>query len=232
MTHGGLRARPFLSLLQISDTAFPTGAFSHSQGLEAFHAAGELESAEDLSELIRLQLDALATSDCVALRAAHADTSPGLGRSTTADRLLTATKLARESREASAATGRRFLASVAGLGVGGRVEELQGLLQEGATDGNHAVCYGIAARELGAEVEEALVAYLYGVTSSLAGTGQRIVPLGAGAVQRSVHELGPEILAAADRSGGAEVEEMYAFAPTTEARAMLHERQWTRLYIS
>lgn len=228
----GVEGRPLLSLLQISDTAFPTGAFAHSQGLEAFHAAGELESAEDLSGLILAQLRALATSDCVALRAAHADTEIGLERATRADLLLTATKLARESREASAATGRRFLASVAALGVGGPVEKLQGLVRDGVADGNHAVCYGVAGRELGAEVEEALVAYLYGVVSSLAGAGQRIVPLGAGAVQRAVYELGPEITPAARESAEVAVEEMYAFAPAVEARSMLHERQRVRLYIS
>lgn len=222
----------FVSLLQISDTAFPTGAFAHSQGLEAFHAAGELESAEDLARLLRDQLRSLATSDCVALRAAHSDTSDGLWNAIHADRLLTATKLSRETRQASLSTGRRFLSSVAALGVGGRVEELGGLVRSEAADGNLAVCFGVACWELGADVREAISAYLYSTVSSLAGAGQRIVPLGSSAVQRVVYELRGEIHRCADLSAGIEVEEMYSFTPVIEARSMQHERQKVRLYIS
>jgi urease accessory protein len=64
-----MRASTLLHLLQISDSAFPTGSFSHSMGLEAFAEAGELTSAEDLRRLVGLYLRAMATSDCVALRA-------------------------------------------------------------------------------------------------------------------------------------------------------------------
>lgn len=66
-----MRDRALLCLLQISDSAFPTGAFSHSMGLEAFAKAGELKDAEDLERVVKLYLLTLATSDCVALRASH-----------------------------------------------------------------------------------------------------------------------------------------------------------------
>lgn len=221
-----------VSLLQISDTAFPTGAFAHSQGIEAFHAAGELESADDLADLLRGQLRSLATSDCVALCQAHSDTSDGLEDALRADRLLTATRLSREARRSSLSTGGRFLSSVEALGVGGRVAELGGLIRSGAADGNLAVCFGVASREFGVGVSEALPGYLYSTMSSLAGAGQRIVPLGGGAVQRVVHGLRAEISRCADLSREIEAEEMYSFAPAIEVRSMQHERQRVRLYIS
>lgn len=219
-----------VSLLQISDTAFPTGAFAHSQGIEGFHAAGGLDSVEDLGAVIRLQLRSLATSDCVALRTAHADTVSE--RTLSADRLLTATRISRETRQASLSTGRRFLSSVAALGVGGRVGELESLVRREEADGNLAVCYGVACKELGAGVREALLSYLYSTVASLAGAGQRLVPLGGGAVQRAVYELGGEISRCADLSGEVEVGEMYAFSPEVELRSMQHERQEVRLYMS
>jgi urease accessory protein len=45
------RSTALLRLLQLSDTAFPTGSFAHSMGLEAFAGAGRLRSAEDLERL-------------------------------------------------------------------------------------------------------------------------------------------------------------------------------------
>ncbi|MDP9454857.1 MAG: urease accessory protein UreF [Actinomycetota bacterium] len=230
MAADALEGRRLLSLLQISDSAFPTGAFSHSQGLEAFHAAGELEDAEDLSRLVRLQLGALATSDCVALRVAHG--TGGVKRAADIDRLLTATKLARELREASASTGRKFLRSASAFGIGGRVEEFGRLVREGGADGNLAVCHGVACSELGIGEQEALHAYLYASAASLVAAGQKLIPLGGNTAQHVLYEVGEEALRAAEDSAGMEAEDMYGFAPTVDLRSMLHERQRVRLYIS
>lgn len=224
------KGRGLLRLLQISDSAFPTGAFSHSQGLEAFHAAGELGGAEDPSRLVDLQLSALSTSDCVVLRAAHRGEDGE--RVTYADRLLTATKLSRELREASASTGRRFLRSVLAFGIGGRAEEYDRLVRENGADGNLAVCYGIACQEMGIGEQEALHAYLYMTAASLVAVGQKLVPLGGNTAQRVLYELGGEVLRAAEGGASMELEDMYAFAPTIDVRSMQHERQRVRLYIS
>ena len=116
-----MHPQPLLSLLQVSDSAFPTGAFAHSMGLEAFYDAGELRDAGDLRRFVELSLDSMATSDCVALGAAY--TMDSVEELIRIDRLLAATKLTRELREASIATGRRFLASVEALGVEGRGAE-------------------------------------------------------------------------------------------------------------
>ena len=228
----GARGKALLSLLQISDSSFPTGAFSHSQGLEAFHAAGELEGAADLARLVALQLSALATSDCVALRVAHADTGSELQDTVEADRMLTATKLSRELREGSAATGRRFLRSVRALGIGGRVEEFDRLVRESAADCNAAVCHGLAGAELEAIVHEALYAYLYTSAASLVAAGQKLVPLGGSDAQRVLYEAKDGMERAVEESARVRVEDMHAFAPTVDARSMQHEHQRVRLYIS
>ena len=229
------KGRALLSLLQVSDSAFPTGAFSHSMGLEAFSDAGELGDVGDLKRVVATSLEAAATSDCVALRTAHAATSvEDLVR---VDRLLSATKLTRELRLASAATGRRFLTSVAALGEGrarcdGLFDEFSVLAREGAAPSNAAVAHGVAAGSLGLGPEEALLGYLYSAASSLVAAGQKLIPLGGSAAQHALHALGENILAAAEKSKQTEVEDMHAFAPLLDARSMLHERQRTRLYIS
>jgi urease accessory protein len=222
---------PLLRLLQISDSAFPTGAFSHSMGLEAFAEAGELQDASDLAHLTKLHLSAMATSDCVALREAHGE--PSIERLLYVDRLLTATRPARELRAASSSTGKRFLLSVVALGVEG--ETLRGfadVVRSAASPGNLAVGYGVVTPALGIRVPEALQAYLYASAASLVAAGQKLVPLGGSAAQRVLYELGEEIDNAAEISDSVEVEDMYAFSPTVDVRSMMHERQRTRLYIS
>lgn len=219
-----------LRLLQISDSTFPTGSFSHSMALEAFYEAGELRDAADLERVVGLHLSALATSDCVALRASY---GAGLEELFRVDRLLTATKLARELRAASASTGKRFLLGVAALGVeGGTLGAFTEAVREGSSPGNLAVGYGVAAPALGLGPDEALRGYLFAGAASLVAAGQKLVPLGGSAAQRVLYGLGEEIEGAARISETVDVEDMHAFAPTIDARSMLHERQRTRLYIS
>ena len=226
-----MHPRPLLRLLQLSDTAFPTGSFSHSMGLEAFSEAGELRDAQDLWRVIKLHLSALATSDCVALRAAHGETS--LERLFYVDRMLAATKLARELRAASSSTGKRFLVSVAALGVEDTtLGDFTAAVRAGALPGNLAVGYGVAAPALGLGVEETLHAYLYATVASLVAAGQKLVPLGGSVAQRVLYELGEDVIHTAEIGEDMEVEDMHAFSPTVDVRSMMHERQRTRLYIS
>lgn len=220
-----------LRLLQVSDSAFPTGAFAHSLGLEAFAEAGELRSAADLAHLARIYLSAMSTSDCVALRASYGETS--LERLFLVDRLLAATKLARELRAASSSTGKRFLLSVVALTV--EDETLRCFAEaarSGASPGNLAVGYGVVGPVLEVSVEEALRAFLFASAASLVAAGQKLVPLGGNVAQRLLYELGGEIEHSAMMSENLEVEEMHAFSPTVDARSMMHERQRTRLYVS
>jgi urease accessory protein len=226
-----MHPRTLLRLLQLSDTAFPTGSFSHSMALEAFAEARELGDAEDLARVIKLHLSALATSDCVALRAAHGETS--LERLFDVDRLLAATKLARELRAASSSTGKRFLLGVAALGVEDTVlGDFTAAVRAGASPGNLAVGYGVAGPALGLGVEETLHAYLYATVACLVAAGQKLVPLGGSAAQRVLYELGEDVIRTAETGEDMEVEEMHAFSPTLDVRSMMHERQRTRLYIS
>ncbi|CAA9448313.1 MAG: hypothetical protein AVDCRST_MAG02-628 [uncultured Rubrobacteraceae bacterium] len=225
-----MESAALLRLLQISDSAFPTGSFSHSMSLEAFHEAGELRDADDLGRVVGLHLSTLATSDCVALRASY---GAELEEAFRVDRLLSATKLTRELRQANASTGKRFLLSVAALGAeGATFGAFTNAVRGAASPGNLAVAYGVAAPVLGVGAEDALRAYLYSASSSLVAAGQKLVPLGGGAAQRVLYALGEEMEWAAKTSENTVVDEMHAFAPTIDARSMLHERQRTRLYIS
>jgi urease accessory protein len=225
-----MRSEALLRLLQISDTAFPTGSFSHSMGLEAFSESGDLRDAEDLKTVVGLYLSALATSDCVALRGASEAKLDELLR---IDRLLTATKLTRELRAASASTGKRFLLSVVALGVErATLGAFIGAVRSGASPGNLAVGYGVTAPVLGLDPEQTLLAYLYASAASLIAAGQKLIPLGGSTAQRALYEMGEEIMKTVKTSESMEVEDMYAFSPTIDVRSMMHERQRTRLYIS
>lgn len=223
--------RTLLSLLQLSDSAFPTGSFSHSLGLEAQVASGLVDDEPSLEAAVSHHLDALATSDCAALRgAAEADS---LGRVVAVDRALAATKLARESRDASAAMGRSTLDAAAAIGIADpRLHRYRELVQGGEAPGGQAVCFGLTAGALGIPVHEAVCAYTYAAAAALVAAGQKLIPLGQRAAQRLLLQLRDPIAAAVTASASVEPTEPFAFAPTVEVASMTHERLQPRLYIS
>ena len=99
-------------LLQVNDSAFPSGAYAHSLGLEELVQAGVVGSPEDLEGFLNHQvIPALLAFDVPVLAAAHGkarrEDLPGLRA---LDEELDAWKLAAELRAASRQLGSRRLA--------------------------------------------------------------------------------------------------------------------------
>src|SRR5262245_22785287 len=126
MTEGTLAG--FLSVLQLSDSAFPSGRYTLSHGLEAFAQDGLLDVPAAAATLEVMLTDVVrfgvAPSDGIALACAHRAVGPAgvVDQALVAqvDERLTAVKLARETREASTRTGRALLVTatvIAGSGL-------------------------------------------------------------------------------------------------------------------
>jgi len=220
-----------LSLLQLSDSAFPNGSFSHSLGLEAQVAAGLVADEPGLEAALDQHLGALATSDCAALRGAiEADS---LGRVIAIDRRLAATKLARESRAASAASGRSTLETATAMGIADRrLADYRAAVRAGDSPGGHAVCFALTATALGVAEHEAVCAYAYAAAAALVVAAQKLIPLGQRGAQRVLLRLHDRVDAAAATSASVDPADPFAFAPAVEVASMSHERLQPRLYMS
>ncbi len=220
-----------LPLLQLSDSAFPTGSFSHSAGLEGLVEIGRLHDAATLAAAAGTHLELLATADLPVLRgAARAGSLPEL---VTLDQTLAATRLAREQRAASAATGRALLDAADALDLGDdRLRAYRDAVARRATPGSQAVAAGVVTSALGVAVPDALTGFAYAACAALVAAGQKLLLLGQRAVQRVLYALHPDITAAVAASQTRDPADPFAFAPVLEVAAMIHERQPTRLYIS
>lgn len=222
-------------LLQLADSAFPTGAFAHSLGLEGAHAAGDLRDEHDLERLLRRHLGGLATSDLVTVRAAHAEASspaPDLDALVALDRELDATRATRETREASRATGERFLIAAVELLDDPVLDALHAAVGARSTPGTLPVAWGVACAAAGTGAEEAVHAQASTALSALAAAGQRLVPLGGVATQRALWRAGGAIDDAVAASARVDPAEPCSFVPEVDVRSAQHERQRVRLFIS
>ena len=104
-----------ISMLQISDSFFPTGMYSTSSGLEAlFYSRRKIVNADDLRELIKVYLECqIGPADCSALGNAYEHTQrKDLQKLLEVDNTLFSMKLIEEVRSASIRSGTQILKCV------------------------------------------------------------------------------------------------------------------------
>jgi urease accessory protein len=223
-----------LRIIQLTDSAFPTGAFAHSFGLETYITRGIVGTAATLEEFIaNTLLHALATSDGVACRAVYGAEMAAEDVVRVLDQRLTAMKTVSEFRAASCALGTRFLRTVTQLyTVPGAVNYLAAI-QAKTLYGHLSLAYGLVCRDLELPLQPALAAWFRQYAASLVSVGVRLIPLGQTAGQVLLTRLGTIILDAVELALDRDIDAMASFVPGQELAGMTHRDVLaTRLYIS
>ena len=233
------RLAGFLSVLQLSDSAFPSGRYTLSHGLEAFAQSELLEEpcrpetlAQLLGDCVRF---AVAPSDGVALACAHravdADGAVDVELVVLTDRRLSAVKLAREAREASARSGRALLRTapaVAGVPMSGYAQ----LIDAGLVPGNHAVVLGMLDSLLCVPRLEAVTAELYAFSAGWVAAAVRLGLTDHLTAQLLLRRVRPVLAEAAERAVVGDVDRISACTPLPEVMSMRHEEAELRLFAS
>jgi urease accessory protein len=223
-----------LRLLQLTDTAFPTGAFAYSFGLETYVARGIVDSADTLEAFIaNTLLHTVAPSDGVAcIAAAHAGTEwEGLVQHL--DGRLTAMKTVTESREASQSLGTRFLRTSTQLFAVPRATRYLAAIDAKQVHGHMSLAYGLTCHDLALPLRLALSAWFRHYCACLVSVGVRLIPLGQTAGQMLLARFGTTIVTAVERTLGQDIDDMTSFAPGQELAGIIHRDVLaTRLYIS
>jgi urease accessory protein len=235
-----------LRLLQLTDSAFPSGAYTLSNGLETLIGDGAIGSADELASFVRVYLLAkFARSDLIALLAAHdaADerTDAAAGAAADADRVerivaidrrLTAAKIAADDRIGSARVGRRLTTEVARLAPCAPLLGFLEAIEGGRTAGNAAVAFGLAGRAFGVEARPTALAASSALVIGFGAAAVRLGLIGHGAAQRLVAEAAPEIAAAVDTAALGHWSDLRPSAPQVEVALAAHETAAARQFAS
>jgi len=223
-----------LSLLHFADSAFPTGGYAHSFGLETYCQAGLVRGREDLERFLVAQIEGSAgpcdaTAAVSVLRCAARD---DLQACRDVDATLEAMKPVREFRDASRQMGRQVLRVAAALTGESRLVRYAADVDKGLAPGHHAVAFGLLAAALGWEPEASATAYLYSAAALLVGAALRLLSMGQMEGQRVLWALHPVIERAAREAATRDAGDLWSFAPGIELAGIRHASLEMRLFRS
>jgi urease accessory protein len=229
-----LTDQALLRLLQLTDTAFPTGAFAHSFGLETYVARGAVDSATTLEAFIANTLfHAVAPSDGVACIVVAQAGTEWEGVVQRLDRRLTAMKTVTEFREASQTLGTRFLRTATQLFALPRATHYLAAIDAKHLHGHMSLAYGLICHDLALPLPAALAAWFRHYCASLVSVGVRLIPLGQTEGQMLLVRLGTTIVTTVERTLTQDIDDMTSFTPGQELAGIIHrDALTTRLYIS
>jgi len=223
--------RACLALLQVSDSMFPSGAFTQSHGLEALVADGLLANSDSLRRVLEMSLlNRLATADLPALLAAH---SAEIDEVIAVDHRLSVVKLAREEREASVRVGRRLAVEVSRLAPDdARLSAFIAAIEASRTPGNASVAQGVAAAALGVSGHEAALGACHSFGTSLISAAMRLTRLGHGDAQAVLRLVQPVMVEAVTVASQVPWRKMRSSAFQLDIAGARHERAEARMFAS
>ncbi|WP_189597070.1 urease accessory protein UreF [Paenibacillus elgii] len=226
--------KQWLTLLQWCDSNLPTGAFSHSFGLETYMQEGKVTDKHSFKKWLKVYIrEQLIYSDGLAFRLVSEALQAGEPeRVWEIDRILFAQLLPREVREASQRMGERMLKLGNDLYQSPSLADYQQRVREGLSFGHPAIVFALLARHFEISPSQALLSYLFSCTTSLIQNGVRGIPLGQTDGQQLIHELQEELIQAVDRIGQLEPDDLGIASPGLECSQMIHERLHVRLFMS
>ncbi|MWV45796.1 urease accessory protein UreF [Paenibacillus sp. HJL G12] len=223
-----------LSLFQLCDSNFPTGAFSHSYGLESYIQADQVHDQTTFSKWLHVYVnEQLVHSDGLASRLVFDALQDGkLDQVWKLDRMLTVQNLPRETREGTQKMGDRMLNLVGSLYDVPVLLLYRDRIKKKQCFGHPAIVFTMIGHHLGVSQSTTILYYLYSVISSLVQNAVRAIPLGQTAGQKVIQGFQDVLLEAVDKILGLNEEDFGIISPGLELSQMQHERVNIRIFMS
>jgi urease accessory protein len=218
-----------LTILQHADSAFPSGSFAFSNGIEGLAAMNAPLDRSGLRDVIAMFLHhRWATSDRVAVALAYR-AGDDFDKLAEIDQAVEAATLAEPLRHGSKRNGNALLAAHVRLGTSGAAE-LRSLIEAGKIRGHLSIVQGFAWRARGMSEADAILVSGYSTASGLIAAAVRLGHIGAVEAQAVLAALLPAITELSTPvPPDAEIE---SFMPWVDGAASRQARAHLRLFAS
>lgn len=244
-----------LKMLQISDSLFPIGAYTMSNGLETFVETGKLKTEAELRAYIDAYLQILPYNDlgtwCLAYKIADAESMREIAA---LDELTLALKSPSEVRKGTIRLCSSFFKVWKDTENLPLVDAYRTLVNETLTRrysvktienetlsrrysvkkvrGNHAIASALYARDVGIDAETGAAVYAYSLVNAIVVNAVKTVPMSQKIGQAVLRDVLAKLPAAVERAMQVSVEDLGVGGTEFDIYAMNHEYLYTRQYMS
>lgn len=218
-------------LLQLASPALPIGAYSYSQGLESAAARGQISDAPSAGEWIGdlLELVIAPGEAAILWRILQAGERDDASAMIDWNDTFRASRETAELRAETEQMGGSLVRLLADLGL---LDDAAGAVTRAMAPVTLPAAFALAARAFGVEPVAALTAYVWSWLENQVLAAVKTIPLGQGAGQRLLIDLGARMPAALVLARSLRDEDVTTFAPGLAIASSLHETQYSRLFRS
>ncbi|SKA48142.1 urease accessory protein [Chitinophaga eiseniae] len=224
-----------LTLLQVNDSMFPIGSFTHSYGLESYVDARIVHDNSSAAEYARTMLEHSIYYNDAAFLYKTLTLPPGKkgwDKLVELDTLVTALKASYEIRDASKKLAIRFLKLTTELKSYPTCKKYAAAIQQEELHGHYAIAFGLHVKAAGISLEDALSAFYYNTLNGIITNCAKTVPISQTAGQKILYDLQPVIAKLVRQQPGMDEQQLGLCCIGQEIKCMQHEKLRTRIYIS
>ncbi len=221
-------------LLQMTDSTFPVGTFSFSNGLETASHMGIVHDADTLEQYTRSVARQGAFSDGVAALLAYRATKAGNPEEVEKiDRELMLFKMNDEARMMLQRMGKKLAELGVKLFPDCKVmTDWLADIKSGATPGTYPIAQGIAFAAAGLSEEDLFASHQYGVINMVLSAALRCVRVSHYDTQLILQRLCGESEALFEEARDMTFDDMNSFVPEMDIFASLHEKGNMRMFMN
>lgn len=220
-------------LLQFTDSTFPVGTFSFSNGLETAGFENMVKDAKTLREFVWSQSLQAAYSDGVAALHAHRAFLKGdYDKIAETDRMLILFKMNDEARLMLKRMGKKFAELATKLFDSPIIARWLEEIKSDKTPGTFPIAQGIAYAAAGVNEKDLFCAHQYGVVNMVLSAALRCVKVSHYDTQKILFDLSDRVEGLYNEASQMELKDMNAFFPELDILASLHEKGAMRMFMN
>ncbi len=223
-----------LTLMQLSDSFFPSGMYTMSNGLETVFDEKRIRSESDVYDFLENILEQqLGPADSVSLSNAYDCAKNGnIFGIIQCDEILHSMKLIEETRSASCRAGSQMMKCICAISSTEILEVYSEKISKNESPGTHPVVAGVCSFVLGVKKEQARQMMMYGFCVSVTGAALRLGLIDHIQSQKILHQLKPKIQEILENFKDTEIDDCWQFSPGYDLIQMTHEKKFSKMFIT
>lgn len=222
-----------MRLIEMSDSQFPVGTFSFSNGLETASYEKLVHDADTLRQYVEAASMQSAYSDGIASLIAFRAAKAGIyEKILEADEQVILCKMNDEARQMVLRMGKKMAELMTHIVDSELITRFLADINSGATSGTYPVMHAIAMAEAGMDEEEMFTSQQFGVVNMILGAALRCVRVSHYDTQKIAYDMAPVIASDYEAIRNLDFEDMRAFVPGIDIMASLHEKGTMRMFMN